>query len=64
MKQDAFSLKLLLGRVCHRTRKNNRAKIGTMSGVVAILNLTIQVLGRILEYFIALGWKIHFVVRT
>lgn len=55
MKQDASSLKLLLGTVCHRTRKYNRAKIGTMSGVVSIMNLTIQVLGRILEYFIALG---------
>lgn len=40
MKQDAFSLKLLLGTVCHRTRKYNRANIGTMSGAVAIMNLT------------------------
>lgn len=50
MKQDVFSLKLLLDTVCHRT---NRAKIGTMSGVVTIMNLTIQVLERILEYFLA-----------
>ena len=55
MKQDASSLKLLLGTVCHRTRKYNRAKIGTMRGAVAIINLIIQVLERILEYFIALG---------